>query len=823
MTRSRRRIAPGRTVSPGLPSPASLSTSSAPAGVSSFAPARWLLAAGLSVLTLVAFAEVRHFDFVSMDDYIYVTSNAHVLSGLSWSGIGWAFTTSDANFWHPLTWLSLMLDVQMFGVNPGALHVTNLLFHLASTLILFVALSRMTGRVGRSAFVAALFAVHPLHVESVAWISERKDVLSTLFMMLTLWGYAVYADKRRLGRPATAAFLGVFVMFALGLMAKPMLVTLPFVLLLLDWWPLRRAAFWSGAPDGRPSLASVWRSWSPLVREKLPLFALAAVSGVVALFAQEQGGALAGLGSFPLAGRLANALHSYVAYVGQMFWPVGLVAFYPYPQAVAIWPAVAALVALVAVTAAVAYVARRRPYLAVGWIWYVGTLLPVSGLVQVGSHAMADRYTYVPLIGLFVMVAWGAAEAAGRARLHRGVAGAVACAVLVACAVTTRAQVETWKDSMALWQHAVAVMPTNYYAHNALGLELSKQGRTSEAKEHFIEASRLAPGFANSHSNLGLVLEAEGLEDEAMSEYRKAVDLDPKYPQARINLGNALLKTGRAGEATAQYTEAVRLAPDSAAARTDLGTALLEAKRSDEAIVQFRQAVRLHPEYALAHYNLANALRRIGRPEEAAGQYRDALRLQSPADSVETRNNLGATLLQMGRVNEAAAEFDQVLRLKPGFSPALNNLGNLLLQTGHPAEAAERYREAIRQAPTDSEAHMNLGNALADLGQLDDAEREQRQAIRLDPNSANAHYNLGNTLTARGRLEEALAHYAEALRLEGPSADVNCALGITLERLGRTGDAIVRYREALRLQPNHADAAAGLARISSKRGTHQQP
>jgi tetratricopeptide (TPR) repeat protein len=757
---------------------------------------------------------VRRYGFVSVDDHIYVTDNAQVLAGLTWSGVAWAFTTIHANFWHPLTWLSLMLDVQVFGVNPGTMHVTSLLLHLASTLVLFAALSRMTGRPGPSAFVAALFAVHPLHVESVAWISERKDVLSTFFMTLTLWSYAVYADRRRVGKPARAAFLGVLGLFALGLMAKPMLITLPFVMLLLDWWPLGRT---SGVPL-RACLAEAEGEggWRPLLREKLPLFGLAGVFAGIAFVAQKRGGAVAGLQSFPLAGRVANALHSYVAYIGQMFWPVGLVAFYPYPQVVAVLPAIAALLALAAVTVAVALAARRRPYLAVGWLWYVGTLFPVSGLVQVGSHAMADRYTYVPLIGLFVMVAWGAADLAGRARLPRGVLAAASCTALLACTALTTVQVGTWQDSVALWQHALDVMPANYYAHNGLGLELNKQGRNAEAKAQFAEATRLAPGFPNGHNNLGLMLAAENRPDEAIAEFRKALDLNPDYVQAHINLGNALMKSRKTDEAVLHFTEAVRVAPESADAWTDLGSALLETAQPDAAIDQLRGAIALHPDYAPAHYDLANALQRVGRLPEAVEQYREALRLHSQADSAETHNNLGATLLRLGRIDEAAAEFKEALRLEPGSARALNNLGNLLLQSGHPAAAADKYRAAVRQAPGDPDAHMNLGNALAELGQLGDAEREQRLAVQLSPNSPNAHYNLGSTLDQRGRLEEALAQYEETLRLEGPSADVHYAIGSTLERLGHAREADAQYREALRLNPEHADAAAGLVRLSLK-------
>lgn len=751
----------------------------------SLGPTFWLLAAGLLVATVIAFAPVRHHDFVSVDDHIYVTDNPRVLAGLAWSSIAWAFTTSYANFWHPLTWLSLMLDVEMFGASPGALHVTNLVLHLASVFVLFLALVRMTGAVGRSAFVAALFALHPLHVESVAWVSERKDVLSTLFLMLALWSYAGYAQRRGGGHRALPAYLVTLALFALGLMAKPMLVTLPFALLLLDWWPLGRATAGAGGSSQRDNGAAWWRAWVPLLREKIPFFALAAASGVVAFIAQRTGGAVAALESFPLAGRAANALHSLVDYVVKMVWPTGLAAFYPYPQQVLAGPAVLALIVILLVSAFAIRVAPRYPYLPVGWFWYLGTVIPVSGLVQVGSHAMADRYTYVPLIGLFVVVAWGAFDLAGRARVGRVGLAVAACVIVAALGVTTRAQVMTWKDSTTLWRHALDVSPANYYAHNALGLELSRQGRTSEAMAHFREASRLAPGFPNGHNNLGLLLANQGRTSEALAEYREALRVAPDFLQAHLNLGNALLRAGRVEEAVGEY----------------------------------RQVLTLDPDSASAHYNLGNALQSMGRLDEAVGHYLEALAHQG--DSIQIRNNLGATLERLGRIDEALAQFQAAMKLDPAAAPARNNMGNVLDQMGRPTEAEAAYRDALRLDPAYADAHMNLGNILADSGRLEEAEREHRQAVALNPTSANAHYNLAGTLQQRGRLEEAVAQYNETLRLEGPSVDLHRSLAATFERMGRAAEAEEHYREALRLQPNQPDAAAGLARVSSKLGKRQ--
>jgi tetratricopeptide (TPR) repeat protein len=701
------------------------------------APAVVWLVAALILITLVAYAPVRHHGFVSIDDGIYVTGNAHVKGGLTWPGVAWAFTSSHANFWHPLTWLSLMLDVQLFGVNAGMLHVTNVLLHIASTLLLFLVLRRMTGAAGRSAFVAAMFAVHPLHVESVAWIAERKDTLSTVFWMLTLWAYVGYVRRPRWHR-----YLLVAVLFALGLMAKPMLVTLPFVLLLLDVWPLRRIA--------HPfSLAARAAPWVPLVREKLPLFALAAASSVVAFVTQQSGGAVADRASFPFAGRVANALQACVTYVIEMVWPARLVPFYPYPQAIALLPTIAALIVLVGVSILVTRLASRRPYLAVGWFWYIGTLLPVAGLVQVGSHAMADRYTYVPLIGLFIIAAWAVPDLLACRRRARLMLPVVASALIVAAVVTTRAQVMTWRNNVTLWQHALDVMPDNYYAHNAVGLELQKQGRIGDAMAHFVESSRLAPGFPNAHENLGLLLAAQGRTSEAIDQYHEALRVAPNRLQTHILLGNVLLETGRAEEGVAQYQEAIRVDPD----------------------------------FADAHYNLGNAVLRMGRLEQAVAEYHEALRLQP--GSVETHNNLGATLEKLGRPADAIAHYEESLRLDPDSANARCNLGNVLLATGRLEEAAAQYREALRVDPRSAQAHTNLGSALQDMGRLDEAVAEHHEAIRLNPDFADAHYNLANALALLGRLEAAAAQYRETLRLEGDSAEVRNLLAAVLKKMGQ--------------------------------------
>ena len=788
----------------------------------------WLLAAALGVITVVAYEPVRHNGFVSYDDYVYVTDNAHVKAGITWPAVAWAFTTIKANFWHPLTWLSIELDVQLYGLNAGPHHVSSLLLHIASTLLLFLLLRRATEPPpsaarslaaaaaerprrgwleslaseggGRSALVAALFAVHPLHVESVAWIAERKDTLSTVFWMLTLWAYVGYVRDRRPWRYAL-----VIVSFALGLMAKPMLVTLPFVLLLLDIWPLGRVrlglepvrpgltpgthddhgsgAAERGARRFWPSGRDTAKAWLPLVREKLPLFALAAIAGVIAVIAQQRAGAVADVNAFPLAGRVANALVAVVAYPLKTVWPVRLVPFYPYAQTIPVAAAIACGVALIAATLLVARSASRAPYVVAGWFWYLGTLLPVSGLIQVGSHAMADRYTYVPLVGLFIIVAWGAVDLAGRWRVPRALLPASGALLIVGCVVATRAQVQTWKDTMTLWQHTLDVMPDNYYAHNALGLELDKQGRSTDAMAHFVESIRLAPGFVNARENIGMLLGRQGRTSEAIAQYEQALQLVPHHVRAHINLANELARIGRLDEAIAHYHEALRLDPASSEAHTDLGSALQQAGRLEEAIAEHREAIRLDPDLADAHYNLGNAFERTGRLDEALAEYQQTLRLQ-PA-SASAHNNLGAVLQALGRYGEATTHYEQSLRLDPRFAQALGNLGTLLLAGGKPDQAAERLRAALRLDPSDAQLHTNLGTALQQIGRLEDAIGEHREAIRLRPNFADAHYNLANAFLAAGRLEAAATEYRETLRLEGESPEVRNTLNAVLKKLGR--------------------------------------
>ncbi len=641
----------------------------------------WLLLA-LAAITLAVYAPVRHFDFVSIDDPLYVSENPAVAGGLSRAGVAWAFTTGHAANWHPLTWLSHMADVQLFGMAPGWHHVTSVALHVLNTLLLFLLLARMTGRAGASAFVAALFAVHPLHVESVAWIAERKDVLSTLWFLLTLWAYLSYVGNpvRGLGAgPAVGPARGsrrlsyalMLACYALGLMAKPMLVTLPFVLLLLDWWPLGRFASrrvgdesTSRATRGLKPAGSNWQ----LVWEKVPLLTLAAASSLMTFAVQQRGGAVSNLAHIPLGHRAANAIIACGTYAMKAVWPSDLSVFYPYPSSIPVLPLAVSAAFLAGVTWLAVRAARSHPYLLTGWLWYVITLAPVAGIVQVGRQAMADRYTYVPLIGLFVIVTWGARDLLARWPARRAALPVAALVLIGIYAVTARAQVGHWADSTALWRHALAVDPGNYYAHNSLGTIASDAGETTEAIGHFSRAVRFAPDYPEARNNLGLMYAREGRAAEAVAEYRKALALNPGLAAAHDNLGVALVMLGKGDEAIGEYEAAIRLDPNAALFRSNLGAALYGQGRAADAIAPFTEALRLNPALAPAHTGLALALTALGRLGDAIPHFAEAVRLQPASDAAH--QYLGIALAGAGRFDEAIVQLNEALRINPGNETA---------------------------------------------------------------------------------------------------------------------------------------------------------
>ncbi len=502
--------------------------------------APWVIGAALAIITIALFCRVATFDFIVYDDPSYVTTNPQVQAGLSVKNFVWAFTSSHASNWHPLTWLSLMLDCQLFGPDAGRFHMTNVFLHTANTVLLFILLLRITSALWRSAFVAAAFAIHPLHIQSVAWVAERKDVLSALFWLLTMLLYVRYTERSSAGRYVLALFV-----FALGLMAKPMLVTLPVILLLLDYWPLERKC-----------------SLPKLLLEKLPFVFISGVSSVITLVVQSQSGAVKDIVKFPFDIRIINALVSYVKYILKMFWPVNLSVFYPHQgRSLHFIDAIIPIIMLVIVTVLAIRFARTRGYLFFGWMWYILTLIPVIGLVQVGNQAMADRYTYVPLIGLFIIIAWGLPELLARYAFRKTVLAIAAAVVLSVMAVSTCMQLGYWQNSITILERAIEINPNDRFAQANLGVAFLRKNSYDDAIVHFEKALQIDPCDAMSHLNIGVVLFRKNKIDEAVSHFEKASAIDPCDVPTRLNLATGLAKQGKTQRAIEQCDEILRIAP----------------------------------------------------------------------------------------------------------------------------------------------------------------------------------------------------------------------------------------------------------------------
>ncbi|MGA2242992.1 MAG: tetratricopeptide repeat protein [Verrucomicrobiota bacterium] len=757
----------------------------------------------LAVAVFVVFGQTLRHEFVSYDDYDYFSSNYHVKAGVTWNGAQWAFRTGYASNWHPLTWLSLMLDVQLFGTGPAGLHLMNVLLHAANAVLLFLLLRRMmglrsnnsigapattAGTLWSSAFVAAIFAIHPLHVESVAWVAERKDVLSGLFFLLTLLMYARYAQKRSKvesqesrtqavpaldSRPWTLDYGLALLFFALGLMSKPMLVTVPLVLLLLDWWPLERFTIY----DLRFTIRR-------LIWEKIPFFGLSAASCVATVLAQQE--AIRSTIAWPLTTRLANALISYVTYIAQTVWPDNLAVFYPYRFDVPVWQIAGAGGLLLSVTVLMLAAARRFPYLLVGWLWYLGMLVPVIGLVQVGDQSHADRYTYLPQIGLSLVIVWAVKYWTASWRWRHQVLGVAAGSVIVALLAGSWRQTSYWRNSESLWAHTLACTSDNSFAHMNMGVTLTAQDRLDEAIEHFQKALKVRPDYAECHNNLGVALRRKGQVDEAIMHFQKALEIHPDHAEIHNGLGFTLVQKGQVDEAIAHYQEAIQLEPDYAEAHYNLANMLAKKGQFAEAIVQYQKAIQLNPDYAEAHYNLGAGFGLRGRLDEAVEQYRKAI------------------------------------QIKPDYADAHGNLANVLATQGKLDEAVKAYRRLLELAPNSGQAHFRFGQVLQARRNFPAAAAEYQQALNLDSRHLSAHLSLAwllatcpeATLRDGGRAVE-LARAAEQLG-GGESPQILDTLAAAYAEAGQFGEAVETAKRALNLtatQNNQPLAEAIQARL----------
>ena len=634
----------------------------------------FFICAALAVLTGGVYFQVVNHRFVSLDDLTYAAENEYVRGGLTWAGVRWAFTTNATANWHPLTWLSLMFDCELFDNASRACHATNAMLHIANTLLLFLVLNMTTRAMWRSAFVAALFALHPLHVESIAWVSERKDVLSTLFWMLTMWAYIGYAAKRSLLR-----YVPVLILFALGLMAKPMLVTLPCVLLLMDYWPLERfnlagEAAGRGKRNGVPAGRFDWNRFGALILEKTPLFLLIVISSVITFVVQRSAGVMSSVGRLDMGLRVGNAFWSYLAYIGKMLWPAKLAAFYPYIEVPA-WHHILAGVAVVLITVASVVWGRKKRYLLVGWLWYVGTLVPVIGLIQVGMQKMADRYTYIPLIGVFIIISWGTWDILKKFASAKAIATAAAGVTLAALSAATWVQAGTWRNNFTLYEHAIKVTRGNFVAHNNLGAALKLEGRLDEAMDHWEKAIRINPGHRDSASNMGRELVNRERYDEAIAVYNKYLEYEPTDFDMKKRVGDAMLGAGRNEEAIEIYRQVLQSQPLFSEAYYSMGLALARLGKDEEAAAAYTKCLEQDPKSFRAHHNLATVFTRQNNLQEAEKHYREALRLNK--DYVSAYCNLAVVLGKQNRISEAKELYEKAIAIEPDNERARKGLEDI--------------------------------------------------------------------------------------------------------------------------------------------------
>jgi len=671
----------------------------------------------LVIVTLAVYWQVGNHEFVNYDDNEYVTENRHVQSGLTPDSIAWAFTSTHAANWHPLTWLSHMLDCQIYGLNPGGHHLTNVILHILNSILLFLIFRRMTGALWKSAFIAALFALHPLHVESVAWVAERKDVLSTFFWMLTMGAYVLYTE-----RPGIKIYLITVLLFALGLMAKPMLVTLPFVLLLLDYWPLGRfhiryvddvqhtedvSTKDTRRKKGKPRYAAEnalqadnnttsnyrWSLVLPLLREKIPFLILAAVSSIVTFYVQQGGGAVGSLYAFPFIIRISNALASYISYIEKMLWPQHLALLYPH--VLEGWKIAGAFLILIFISYVAVRVMKRFPYIIVGWFWYLGTLVPVIGLVQVGSQSMADRYTYVPLIGIFIIIAWGASDILTRWQYRRAFLAISAGCILSVLTIVTWMQLQYWQNSISLFEHTINVTTDNFTMHCCMGTALAEQGKIDEAVVHYTEALKIKPDYAEAHYGRGVVLQEQDKIDEAISHYTEALKIKPDYADVHYNLGIALVRQGRVDEAISHYSEAMRINPGDDDARSRLQMIQTILKETDKDIKRLKKLLEINPGDPELHYILGNQYYKRRDFDKSINQYQKALSIHP--DAVPVLNNLAMVYMAKRDYEKAVSVFGRIADLQPDNASVYYNIACMYSIQNKTKESMDSLKMAIEK------------------------------------------------------------------------------------------------------------------------------
>ncbi len=714
----------------------------------------------LTIALCSLYLQVKDHQFVNFDDDLYVTDNRHVFSGLNLENIKWSLTRVYVSNWHPLTWISHMIDVEIFGMKPGMHHLTNVIFHVLNSILLLTVLNKMTGSLWRSAVVVVLFALHPLHVESVAWIAERKDVLSTFFWMLTMLTYYRYVRCRTISK-----YLLMILVFSLGLMAKPMLVTLPFVLLLLDFWPLKREEL-NLTMNGSNTELSWWpkintRGILRLILEKVPLMIMALAASGVTFYAQSVGGSVKSLERVSLASRIQNAIITYVVYLWKMVWPLNLAVYYPYPKQFSTLTVVMCPLLLIAITVIVVMSVRRFPYFITGWFWYLGTLVPVIGIVKVGDQSMADRYTYIPLIGIFVMIAWGLPELLDKWQFKKIAFATLTGIVIPILIVFSWLQIGYWKNSNTLFRHALNVTVNNDVAHNNLARDLIDHGDFDDALKHCAEALKINPYNTDAYNNMGLALIKIGEISKAISIFSKEIQIHPNNVDAYINLGAAYIKQGNNSEAIIQVSKAIEIEPDCVLAYINMGLALANQGRLNEAIHQYHKALQIKPYSFGAHYNLGIALMWQGKIDESIDQYKKVLEMD-PGNAAA--QNILSYLLEKGnRIEDSVAGLKKELENESNKLGLYVKLGDIYQSVGDLGKAAENYERVVSIEPLNVHALNRLARIYSNWGEFEKALDAMKKVIKVQPDIAEIYYNIACIYAKQNMTKESIGWLNQAI------------------------------------------------------------
>jgi len=757
----------------------------------------------LFLITFTVYWQVRDHEFINFDDTHYVTENIHVRSGFTKKNLISAFHFSqkgDLTYYHPITWISHTLDCHFFGLSPGAHHLINLLFHLMNTTLLFFVFKLMTGQRWQSAFVAALFALHPFNVDTVAWISERKNLLSTFFWLLTLLAYTFYVKKKSMYRYAI-----VFTSMLLGLLAKPILVTIPCVLLLMDLWPLGRIRLQKSG--------SLIRSNYHLLIEKIPFFLLSALWVQISTISNQRIGALISTETSPMNLRIANALISYVKYLGKMIWPFDLAIFYPYPSKMfPIWQTAGAAIFLISISFLIFRKWKSLPWLTVGWLWYFGTLFPTIGIIQNGLWpAIADRWAYVPLIGIFIIIAWGIPELLSQWKYKKIGLVIFVLILLTAFAINTFNQIGYWKNSKRLFQHNLDLTKNNSIAHNNLGVALFEEGNVDEAFKHFSNALKINPYFAGAHGNIANAYSEMENPQKAINHYLKALNLKPHLEKVHYNLGVILAKLKKFEEATMHFKKELEKNPYNKEAHNNLGNALSKSGKTKEAIKQYLILLRIDKTNAKAHNNLGIALEKQGENDKAIKHYEKAIQILP--DYTDAYTNLGSIFIKKGNPGIGINYIQKALQIDPNNAEAHYNIGVVFEKQDRLDEAIKHFSDAIQKKPDYAEAHNNLGAALIRLNKIKKAEFHFEKALEIRPDYFDAKTNLINITGFYNKFNMALEEIKKKIDCSPKNPTLYYQLGNLYRNIDEKEKALNQYQKALTIQPDFIPALYNAAII----------